>query len=226
MFSARYPGIIQTGTLAEQSSEKPGSSRGNQHLLKSSHRRSACEDRFAPQTKLMASVSASLADRPRRPCDRATFTYGELHTAPGRRPPKAGSRRTCSAPCRAHGWPWGHATALNRRGSWATSGTISKRGAATFPRSDYLRFVDSGSRRRTPGPPPFSAINTTPADSSARWRAAIVGRFAINSPRNPSNRLIVARETFEASLSALCSSRRIARAARSCSLVSKSATIL
>jgi hypothetical protein len=37
--------------------------------------------------------------------------------------------------------------------------------------------------------------------------------------------LIVATETFEASLSALCSSRRMARAARSCSLVNKSATI-
>ena len=94
----------------------------------------------------------------------------------------------------------------------------------TFLRSDYLCFVDTGSRRRTPGPPPFSAMNTTPGDSRAFWRAATAGRFAINSPRVASNRLIVARETFEASLSALCSSRRMARAARSCSLVSKSAT--
>jgi hypothetical protein len=64
---------------------------------------------------------------------------------------------------------------------------------------DYLGLFGRRSRSRTPGPPPFSSMNSTPANSRTSWSAAIVGRFAVNSPGLASSRLIVASETFEAS---------------------------
>ena len=39
--------------------------------------------------------------------------------------------------------------------------------ATSEPPRDYLRFVGSRLRTRTPGPPPFSAMNSTPAISKA-----------------------------------------------------------
>jgi hypothetical protein len=40
---------------------------------------------------------------------------------------------------------------------------------------NLLRFLDQGSRRRTPTPPPFTAINVTPADSKAVTNRQVIG---------------------------------------------------
>jgi len=51
--------------------------------------------------------------------------------------------------------------------------------------------------RRTPGPPPFSSMNSTPALSSA-WRRASFASVTGISPSTTSTRRIVATPTFEA----------------------------
>jgi predicted phage-related endonuclease len=60
-------------------------------------------------------------------------------------------------------------SAVCHRGDWVR---FAKKGA-----SRSYRFCFGGLRRRTPGPPPFSSMNSTPADSRARriaWSLAAV----------------------------------------------------
>jgi hypothetical protein len=78
-----------------------------------------------------------------------------------------------------------------------------------------LRFAS-----RTPAPPPFSGMNSTPAFSSARTRAWIVRSCAPSSPGWVSSRLILGRDTPDASAKSFCSHRSSILAARTCSLVS------
>ncbi len=72
---------------------------------------------------------------------------------------------------------------------------------------------------RTPGPPPFSEMNSIPAASNDPLMAAIVEVYAPRLPGFVSRRLIVGSETFEASAKSDCSQRNKALAARTCSLV-------
>ena len=59
--------------------------------------------------------------------------------------------------------------------------------------SVYLWFLTLGGfRRRTPGPPPFSSMNSTPAASSARRTAKSFAVVIEVSFSAPSARLIVA----------------------------------
>src|SRR5258708_6856378 len=82
--------------------------------------------------------------------------------------------------------------------------------------SHRLCFV--GFRSRTPGPPPFSSMNSTPADSKAALSAASFAAVTGISPSIVSTRRIVATPTLEA----LAKSRALhlskARAARSWAL--------
>lgn len=73
---------------------------------------------------------------------------------------------------------------------------------------------------RTPAPPPFSGIISTPAFSRACAIASIVRPCAANSPRRVSSRLMLGRDTPDASAKSFCSHRSSIRAARTCSLVS------
>ena len=72
---------------------------------------------------------------------------------------------------------------------------------------------------RTPAPPPFSGIISTPAFSRACAIASIVRPCAANSPRRVSSRLMLGRDTPDASAKSFCSHRSSIRAARTCSLV-------
>jgi len=88
----------------------------------------------------------------------------------------------------------------------------------------YWWFLTLGGlRRRTPGPPPFSSMNSTPADSSACRSAATVEPCAAIRPGFDSSRLIVGSETDDACDRSRCSHRKRARAARISSLLSKKA---
>ena len=78
-----------------------------------------------------------------------------------------------------------------------------------------LRFAS-----RSPAPPPFSGMNTTPAFSSARAIAWMVRSCAPSSPGWVSSRLILGRDTPDASAKSFCSHRSSILAARTCSLVS------
>ena len=76
-----------------------------------------------------------------------------------------------------------------------------------------------GWRRRTPGPPPFSAMNSTPAFSRAFRNFTIVRSCAASAPGWVSSRFTLGSEIPEASARSRCSHRRRDRAARTCSLV-------
>ncbi len=78
-------------------------------------------------------------------------------------------------------------------------------------------------RSRTPGPPPFSSMNSIPAPSSAFRSAVAVDACAAIGPAFDSRRLIVDKETEEAAERSYCSQRSSARAARISSLVNSSA---
>ena len=82
----------------------------------------------------------------------------------------------------------------------------------------YFCLEVSRPRRRTPGPPPFSSMNSTPAASSARRRAASLGSVTGISPSTTSTRRIVATPTFEALARSRALQRSSARAARNCAL--------
>ena len=79
---------------------------------------------------------------------------------------------------------WGTA-ALGRAGGscprpptarWCPSrGYVRPPGEATRGRG-YLRCVGGWLRNRTPGPPPFSSMNSTPAASNARLMTSSVAR--------------------------------------------------
>ena len=76
-----------------------------------------------------------------------------------------------------------------------------------------------GCRRRTPGPPPFSAMNSTPAFSKAFRNPTIVRSCAANAPGWVSSRFTLGSDTPEALARSRCSHRSSALAARTCSLV-------
>ena len=71
----------------------------------------------------------------------------------------------------------------------------------------------------TPGPPPFSGMNSTPAFSRALAIAPIVFSCADNSPGCVSSRLMLGKDTPDASAKSFCSHRSNILAARTCSLV-------
>jgi len=81
--------------------------------------------------------------------------------------------------------------------------------------SAYLWFLTlSDFRRRTPGPPPFSSMNSTPAVSMA-WRMAMsLGTVIDVSLSESSARLIVATPTPDAPAKSSARQRRSALAAR------------
>jgi len=60
-------------------------------------------------------------------------------------------------------------------------------------------FPCGGLRRRTPGPPPFSSMNSTPAVSNARRRAASLASVTGISPSTTSTRRIVATPSAQSS---------------------------
>jgi hypothetical protein len=71
-----------------------------------------------------------------------------------------------------------------------------------------------GCRRRTPGPPPFSSMNSTPAASSVRRTAKSLAMVIDVSPAASSARLIVASPNADSRASSAALHRRRARAAR------------
>jgi len=77
-------------------------------------------------------------------------------------------------------------------------------------------------RNLTPGPPPFSSMNSTPADSNALLRPATVDIWAAIIPGFDSRRFIVGSDTDEAFAKSRCSQRNRARAARINSLLRRS----
>ena len=79
----------------------------------------------------------------------------------------------------------------------------------------YCRFAFS----RTPGPPPFSGMNSMPAVSRAVTIAFAVRRCPPRTPACASSRLMVGSETRDASARASWLQRRRPRAARTCSVV-------
>jgi hypothetical protein len=89
--------------------------------------------------------------------------------------------------------------------------------APTIP--NYSRFAEIGLRSRTPGPPPFSSMNSMPADSNARFRAKMVGSWAAKNPGCASRRLMVGSDTDDLAAKSFCSHRNSALAALMSSLV-------
>jgi hypothetical protein len=74
-------------------------------------------------------------------------------------------------------------------------------------------------RRRTPAPPPFSGMNSTPAFSSALWTANLTSSDTLGPSRSSlSSRLIVGRDRPAASASWVCDQPSRPRAARICSI--------
>jgi hypothetical protein len=73
-------------------------------------------------------------------------------------------------------------------------------------------------RRRTPGPPPFSSMNSTPAASSVRRTAKSLAIVIDVSLSASSALLIVARPKAASRASSAALHRRSARAARICAL--------
>src|SRR5262249_49195762 len=90
-------------------------------------------------------------------------------------------------------------------------------------RTQAQAFLRYPQRNLTPGPPPFSSMNSTPADSSAFRRAARVEPCATRGPGLDSNRLMVGSDTEDAFARSRCSHRNRARAARINSLLSERA---
>jgi hypothetical protein len=90
--------------------------------------------------------------------------------------------------------------------------------AITFSSFYFGAFFLSALRRRTPGPPPFSSINSTPAASSATLSAARFAAVTGISPSIVSTRRIVATPTFEALAKSTALHLKRARAARSWAL--------
>ncbi len=119
-------------------------------------------------------------------------------------------------------------------GLFLSAGTTTRRWflvSATFGRPSLLHSKNSPCsggrlRRRTPGPPPFSSMNSTPADSSARRTAKLLAAVIEVSPSVSSARRIVAtlRAVSRARSSAL--HRMSARAALIWALVSSLAALL
>jgi hypothetical protein len=84
------------------------------------------------------------------------------------------------------------------------------------PRGDHLDgFFFSGLRSRTPGPLPFSSMNSTPANSKADRSAASLARVTGITPSTTSTRRIVATPTLEALAKSKALHLIRARAARS-----------
>jgi hypothetical protein len=85
----------------------------------------------------------------------------------------------------------------------------------------YLRGPGGrcGLRRRTPGPPPFPSMNSTPAASKARRMAKSFGAVIEVSASASSARRIVATPTADSRARSAARHRRKARAARICPLV-------
>ena len=67
--------------------------------------------------------------------------------------------------------------------------------------------------RRSPGPPPFSSMNSIPPASNTRWMASTVRSFS-SSPR--SNRATVSTDTLAAAASSRTPQPKAARAIRHC----------
>ena len=88
---------------------------------------------------------------------------------------------------------------------------VSLRGSRTGKRSYQIFFaavfilIDCcGLRGRTPGPPPFSAMNSIPAFSRAFRNSAIVRCCAASAPGWVSSRFTLGSDTPEASAKSLC----------------------
>jgi hypothetical protein len=80
---------------------------------------------------------------------------------------------------------------------------------------DHLFFA---LRNRTPAPPPFSSINSTPADSIAFCNLPRASSETCG-PKPPSRRLMVGTDRSALKASSVCDNPKSARAARSCSFV-------
>ena len=115
-------------------------------------------------------------------------------------------------------------TAFGALGLWGALGFLGALGFFTakdftlclsnaFRFSAYFR---RRSRRRTPGPPPFSSMNSTPADSSARRIFLPVSFRPPNGPSWASRRFIVGTDTFATAASRSWDQASSARAAFSC----------
>ena len=84
----------------------------------------------------------------------------------------------------------------------------------------YLDFFSGlpplGRRRRTPAPPPFSSMNSTPAVCKASRILSPVSLRPPSWPSPASNRLIVGIDTLAAPASSSCDQPNRARAAFTC----------
>jgi hypothetical protein len=89
---------------------------------------------------------------------------------------------------------------------WSVS---SRRGALHYFRD--LSF--GGFRRRTPGPPPFSSMNSTPAASIAARNLCVVSSRPPSSPSAASSRATVGSEIPERSAKSACDQASSALAA-------------
>ena len=102
---------------------------------------------------------------------------------------------------------------LGGRSTAATDG-VDVRPGERF--SHFCDFSDDRLRRRTPGPPPFSSMNSTPARSNA---VRIFLPVPLRPPRGPSlasSLLIVGSETSAVSANCSCDQATSARAALTC----------
>jgi hypothetical protein len=86
-------------------------------------------------------------------------------------------------------------------------------------RADHFAIlVDRDFFKRTPGPPPFSSMNSTPADSRARCNFARASSETFG-PNPPSRRLTVGSDRSAREANSDCDHPKRPRAARSCSIV-------
>jgi hypothetical protein len=74
-------------------------------------------------------------------------------------------------------------------------------------------FGIGGFRRRTPGPPPFSAMNSMPAVSRAAMSFSPVSTLPPSGPSSDSSRAIVGSDTPDAVAKSPCDQATSARAA-------------
>jgi hypothetical protein len=77
-------------------------------------------------------------------------------------------------------------------------------------------FLNCRFRSRTPGPPPFSSRNSTPAVSKANRILVPVSSRPPNGPSLASKRLIVGIDTSAAAASCSCDHAKSERAALTC----------
>jgi hypothetical protein len=113
---------------------------------------------------------------------------------------------------------------LLAHGIGGRTGALKTRWFGSTPESDptaavlglTYSFLGRRLRIRTPGPPPFSSRNSTPAVSKANRILVPVSSRPPNGPSLASKRLIVGNDTSAAAASCSCDQAKSERAALTC----------